>query len=256
MVSESAKPREIQARRFARRTPSTRLALEWYFHDMERQYAMLEVVDVDGRRAPVRIDADSPARLTIGRDPRCFVVVRDETVSRAHVLIERVDGRWLAENVSPSGTEMIRNGVKRCLVKLALQPGDQLQLGDAAILLFTEHVSGEDVGEPSGPKLTTPKRAAKGAIASQLPELTAREEDLLEVVALAVEEGSPCPSNLEIASALFIAENTVHTHLTSIYGKWWPNKADRDGITDASKRAELVARAPLYHHRRQLRQEL
>lgn len=58
---------------------------------------------------PVDVRLPSPASaerpLLIGRSRACDLVLRDETVSRRHAELKRVDGRWLLRDVgSTNGT--------------------------------------------------------------------------------------------------------------------------------------------------------
>ena len=71
--------------------------------------------------------------ITIGRGPRCDVVVTDdEYVSLIHVQIALAANGWVLADMSTNGTRIIRDGV-RYSVKPGqlwmLRPGDVIRVG-------------------------------------------------------------------------------------------------------------------------------
>ena len=87
--------------------------------------------------------------------------------------------------------------------------------------------SGEGVLSPglAGSMLADVKKAARGSLNGDAPMISAREEEVLQLVA----DGLSLP---EVAAALYISVKTVKNHLASIYAK-----------LDARDRTQAVLRA-------------
>ena len=80
-----------------------------------------------GTAVPVR-----GTRLTAGRSADCDVILDDSTVSREHAaFIRRGDAWWVVDLGSTNGTRV--NGARAA--EHALQPGDQVEFGDAVVEL-------------------------------------------------------------------------------------------------------------------------
>ena len=80
-------------------------------------------------------------RTTIGRGLHADVRVNDEGISRAHALVEWVEGQYILSDAgSTNGT--FANGNK--IAKHILSEGDKIQIGASSILRFTFHDESED----------------------------------------------------------------------------------------------------------------
>jgi FHA domain/DUF1707 SHOCT-like domain len=78
-------------------------------------------------------DEAGPARFTIGREPRCDLVIADLSVSRRHADLLRADGQWLLRDLgSTNGTR--RNGW-RISSPVPVQAGDQLTFGQVTFIV-------------------------------------------------------------------------------------------------------------------------
>ncbi len=76
--------------------------------------------------------------FTIGRSHRAKVQIDKPQLSRVHARIRRVEAGWEIEDLSSlNGTRVNEKRV----TKTALRFGDQIQLGDEVLLLFTQHDS-------------------------------------------------------------------------------------------------------------------
>lgn len=87
------------------------------------------------RRAQASNGASVPvqgSRLTAGRLERCDLTIQDSTVSREHAaFVRRGDRWWVVDLGSTNGTRV--NG--RRAAEHPLEPGDQVELGDALVEL-------------------------------------------------------------------------------------------------------------------------
>ena len=85
-------------------------------------------------RTPPAAPLELPATGTIvvGRSRGCDVVMTEPTVSRHHLELRAVDGAWLAVDLgSCNGTWLLGRRISRARVA----PGDELMLGDCAVVL-------------------------------------------------------------------------------------------------------------------------
>jgi pSer/pThr/pTyr-binding forkhead associated (FHA) protein len=93
-------------------------------------------VDVEDAEGPVLVVQKGPEvgerfyvdreRLTLGRDPASDIFLNDVTVSRAHAILEVLDGGVrIHDNGSLNGTYV--NG--SCVGETMLSPGDTVQIG-------------------------------------------------------------------------------------------------------------------------------
>jgi FHA domain-containing protein/uncharacterized protein DUF1707 len=70
--------------------------------------------------------------IVVGRSRGCDVVMTEPTVSRHHLELRAVDGAWLAVDLaSCNGTWLLGRRISRARVA----PGDELMLGDCAVVL-------------------------------------------------------------------------------------------------------------------------
>lgn len=78
-------------------------------------------------------NGDVPSRFTIGREPRCDLVIPDLSVSRWHADLTRVGGHWLLCDLgSMNGTR--RNGW-RVNSPVPVKEGDQLSFGRVTFIV-------------------------------------------------------------------------------------------------------------------------
>ena len=90
-------------------------------------------------RTPPAAPLELPATGTIvvGRSRGCDVVMTEPTVSRHHLELRAVDGAWLAVDLgSCNGTWLLGRRISRARVA----PGDELMLGDCAVVLEPDPV--------------------------------------------------------------------------------------------------------------------
>jgi diguanylate cyclase (GGDEF)-like protein len=80
-------------------------------------------------------------RTTLGRGLHADVRVNDEGISRAHALIEAIDGHFILSDAgSTNGT--FANGKK--VIRHSLQEGDKIQIGASSVLRFSFHDDAEE----------------------------------------------------------------------------------------------------------------
>jgi hypothetical protein len=78
------------------------------------------------------LELPAAGAIVVGRSRGCDVVMTEPTVSRRHVELRAVDGAWLAVDLgSCNGTWLLGRRVSRSRVA----PGDELMLGDCAVVL-------------------------------------------------------------------------------------------------------------------------
>lgn len=65
-------------------------------------------------------------RLTLGRSPRCELVLEDDTVSRRHATLRLHEGRWYLVDLDSSNGTWV-NG--RRTFNAEVRPGDEIRLG-------------------------------------------------------------------------------------------------------------------------------
>ena len=80
-----------------------------------------------------------PLTLSVGRDPKCDLVLADTSVSRAHAdLVVFEDGRLFVRDVgSQNGTTIVRNGARRRCTAQFVEAGDSVVFGDLELPLET-----------------------------------------------------------------------------------------------------------------------
>lgn len=73
-------------------------------------------------------------QVTVGRDPRSDILLDDSTVSRAHAVFRRVDGRYeVVDAGSLNGTYVNRQRVDQAV----LNNGDEIMIGKFRLVYFT-----------------------------------------------------------------------------------------------------------------------
>ena len=83
-------------------------------------------------RPPARVALPTAGTIIVGRSRGCDVVMSEPTVSRRHLELRAIDGAWLAVDLrSSNGTWLLGRRVRRARVR----PGDELVLGDCAVVL-------------------------------------------------------------------------------------------------------------------------
>jgi FHA domain-containing protein/uncharacterized protein DUF1707 len=84
------------------------------------------------RTAAAHLELPSAGAIVVGRSRGCDVVMTEPTVSRRHLELRAVDGAWVAVDLgSCNGTWLLGRRVSRSRV----MPGDELMLGDCAVML-------------------------------------------------------------------------------------------------------------------------
>ena len=97
--------------------------------------------------------------VTIGRSPDANIcLAEDRTVSRIHAEIHLVDGHYVLENRSNTGTFV--NG--KLVEKKQLESGDSILIGEEHLIDFTEVIRDKDVG--SRPTLKSKKLLIGGGL--------------------------------------------------------------------------------------------
>lgn len=71
-------------------------------------------------------------RLTLGRSPRCELVLADDTVSRRHATLQLRDGRWYLVDLGSSNGTWVND---RRVFDAEVRPGDEIRLGAARLRL-------------------------------------------------------------------------------------------------------------------------
>jgi DNA-binding CsgD family transcriptional regulator len=161
-------------------------------------------------------------RLLIGRQATATICVDDLTVSRAHAELSSVDGVWMLGDVgSGGGTYVIRGSdpPRRLTQRERLRHGDRIRVGRTILAYNDPPAPGSEVATELEPGFEI--------------EISPRELDVLR--ALCAGGPGTWRSNKEIAAALFVAEETVRTHLRHLFGKF----GLRD-LSDREKRIRLV----------------
>ena len=166
--------------------------------------------------------------VTIGRSPQADVVIDDDpTVSRVHVRLERVGGRWtlVDDGLSRNGTWV--RGV-RVTRRVPLHDRDTIRMGSTTLVFCAPNDADEQhtlVGEPllTVDHLTPAQRAVLAALCRPCLQ----------------DEAYAAPAtNAQIAAELCLSVDAVKTHLRAV--------AHRLGIDDLpqnEKRLRTVALA-------------
>lgn len=172
----------------------------------------LEIWRPSGETFEVPLQGD---RMTVGKAGTCAISIAwDETVSRTHAVLERVDdGTWLLEDLgSRNGTFVNR---ERLATARVLRRGDEIRIGATKLRFWGEA------------PLDEPTQASTG---DQAPQLTARERDVLVELCRPMLLGQvfrePATAR-EIAAALFVTEDAVKQHLRNLFGKFGIEAAER-----------------------------
>ncbi|HET9443088.1 MAG TPA: FHA domain-containing protein [Acidimicrobiales bacterium] len=163
----------------------------------------LEIWGPDGRSVVVL----SGATVTIGAAASCDVALsNDATVSRLHVVLERLGARWLARDAgSRNGTFL--NG-HRLVTERVLHDGDELRAGRTRLVFG----SSEDAA-----------RGARTEADVAPPMLTEREREVLVCLCRPLTHQTLfCePASIrQVAAALFVSEAAVKAHLSRLYDKF------------------------------------
>jgi DNA-binding CsgD family transcriptional regulator len=159
---------------------------------------------MDGERGRIPLEGE---RMTIGQSQANDLPLSyDQTVSRAHAVLERVASRWCVRDLgSRNGTFV--NG-ERIWGERSLRSGDEIRVGRVRLLVRL----GDDVGEDE---------ATVGAEAP--PELTRREREVLLALCrpmVSTEVFREPASVREIATELVVSEAAVKQHLSRLYDKF------------------------------------
>ncbi len=163
-----------------------------------------------------RIENDE---TTIGRSPNSVLCLMDPHVSRQHLKIIRTPGGYLARDLgSRNGTRL--NG--KSLTEAILCSADCLELGPFSLKAYHDFSEAKVDSETQDVTTVLDYRAM---IADEIREsLTPRQQRVYDYFLLG-------HSEKEIAQALDLSVNTIHTHARAIYS-----------IFAVSSRSELLAR--------------
>lgn len=165
--------------------------------------------------------------VTVGRSAQADVVVEDDpAVSRVHVRLERIGGRWtlVDDGLSTNGT-WVRG--RRVTGRVPLHDRDTIRLGSTS-LVFCAPDEGDElhtlVGEPllTPDRLTPAQRAVVGALCRPCRDRGAY--------------ASPA-TNAQIAAELCLSVDAVKTHLRAV--------AHRLGIDDLPQNQKRLRTAEL-----------
>jgi DNA-binding CsgD family transcriptional regulator len=176
--------------------------------------ATLEVWGLRGHGI-VPLDGD---RVVVGSSEDVGLVIDDDgAVSRVHMVLERLGGRWCVRDLGARNGTYV-NG-RRLFAERPLHDGDELLVGRTR-LVFRE------------------RRAGRGVSTEALgdrPQLTARERDVLLELCRPVLGGNLFtePASVrEIAAALVVTEAAVKQHLGHLYDKF--------GLSDVDSQSRRV----------------
>jgi pSer/pThr/pTyr-binding forkhead associated (FHA) protein len=154
----------------------------------------------------------------------------DREVSRVHARLSCSDGVWFVEDAGSRGGTYVTRGNQRFRVTRPerLRHGDRIHIGRTA-LTFRD---GSDAL----------LEASEGTIdlddAMSL-EITDAERRVLEELCAERRHGrAGWPSNRDLARSLYLSEDTVRSHLKSLYRKF-----GLSGVDDRQRRAHLIERA-------------
>ncbi len=154
-------------------------------------------------------------RLVVGSAPDSDVVVGDASVSRIHVLLHQLNGRWFIEDCgSRNGT--VVNG--RPLTSLhPLRPNDEVRLGRARLVFCGQSSMG---GNPTD-------------VVIDRPPITPREHDVLVALCRPLASGdifTEPASVREMAAELVVSENAVKLHLGNLAAKFGSSAPSADDL--------------------------
>jgi len=165
--------------------------------------ATLEVYDQFGRIGrTITLRGDA---LSIGRHDDNDLVIKDETVSNHHALLERHLNRWTLRDLKArNGTSV--NGV-RIIQETLLEHKNEIGVGKTRLVYLN---SSEASGTPTSPL-------------KQPPELTRRNREVLIELCRPVLRGGvfiPPATDEEIAAKGFVGEGAVRMQLGELYRKF------------------------------------
>jgi hypothetical protein len=161
-------------------------------------------------------------RVIVGSSTTCDVVVDEPSVSRVHVVLQRVGDVWLAEDCGSRNGTLV-NGQKMSY-RRAVHVGDQVRIGRVTLRLG---------GEPS-------LRRAPTETVAPMPLLTGRERDVLVALCGPLADGdvfTEPQSVREIAAELVVTDAAVKQHLANLYDKF--------AVTPGERRRSRLANAAL-----------
>ena len=81
------------------------------------------------------VELSSDRTYSIGRDPRCDVVVRDELVSRQHAKIKEYKGAWYVRDLNSTNGVYVND---KKVSQSEIQFGDKLQIGNVVLTFLEE----------------------------------------------------------------------------------------------------------------------
>lgn len=161
----------------------------------------------------------APGVYRIGRGPTSDIRIDDASVSRAHATL-RVDGdRVTIEELGSRNGLRVNGAARRGAIVLA--PGDVVVVGNVELVLVAADPIPDDGNGAATrplPKLTE----------TNLPELSAREREVLEKIARGV-------TQREIAESLGLSVKTVETYRARI--------AEKLGLESRAELVEYAIRA-------------
>jgi hypothetical protein len=145
-------------------------------------------------------------RVSVGASAQADIVIdSDPTVSRLHLLLERIGSTWFVRDMSSRNGTYV-NG-DRVTGERALRPGDDLLVGRTR-LVFRDTAP---VFDPSTDVVERP------------PELTRRERDVLDELCRPLVSGdafTPPATVRDIADAMVVGPAAVKQHLSRLYEKF------------------------------------
>lgn len=135
-----------------------------------------------------------------------LVITGDETISRAHAVLERLASGWTLRDLGSRNGSFV-NG-ERVHTERVLRPGDEVRLGGTRLVFRGTGVIGETAATEGG---------------KPPPDLTRRERDVLAELCRPLVSGDLFtePASIrEIAKRLHLTEATIKQHLIHLYGKF------------------------------------
>lgn len=185
------------------------------------------VVFRDGEGAQHQHPLEGASRLTIGRDPTCDVVLRDEEVSLVHAELVPIGSSWVVadDGLSKNGTFV---GGTRVASRRRLRDRDVVRVGRTGILFR----------DPAGGHPDSTAAASDTELAASLTP--GQRRVLVELCRpFAADSSFAAPAgNRAIAERLHVSLDAVKAHLRVLF--------ERFGIEDLpqnEKRAQLADRA-------------
>jgi DNA-binding CsgD family transcriptional regulator len=152
-----------------------------------------------------RLDRNS---MMVGRNAACEIRILDDSVSRYHARIERLNGEWhIIDHGSTNGTYLNGKPVKQA----EFHVGDTLRIGLTKLIVAKGSEKSPDVEfaiEGVTPPISSLRESSIRP--SDTTELTEKQLRVLQLL----RDGL---SQKQIAAALGVCESTVHTHIKHIY---------------------------------------